>query len=220
MTEVNEITENVIAVKPKVEITAKDGTVHRLISVEDETYLDNMISDIKNYMQTSTVTIDSDESIKDYEYSTLKNMWNQASGRNVGRLNSVNFKLPLYREDYKYLTELLLTKMEYNIDTVFYAVELTDALANMEGAKYKDDKEIKLFDFTSVDLTYIYHLLAKHTMKGLTKGTYSYVSIIKAIISVSKVFDYYKNEYELLVKDIQEWATVFSQDTQTADMQQ
>ena len=131
MSEVNEITENVIAVKPRVEVTAKDGTVHRLISVEDENYLDTMIENIRNYMKTSTVDINSDEAIKDNEYATVKAMWNEASGRNVGRLNSVQFKMPLYREDYKYLTELLITSMEYNIDTVFYAVELTDDLAKM-----------------------------------------------------------------------------------------
>ena len=33
----NEIKENVIAVKPRLDITAKDGTTHRFIYEEDET---------------------------------------------------------------------------------------------------------------------------------------------------------------------------------------
>lgn len=210
-----EIQENVIAVKPSMTILAKDGTEYRLMYEEEEQYLDEMLLAIKEALATNTVNVNSTEAEKDAEYDRLKSMWNDASGRNVGRLNKVAFKLGLYREEYKFLTELFLEKMEYDVDTVFVAVELTDALAKMANTKYKDDKEIKFFDLTPLDMTYMYHLLAKQKVKGLTRNTYSYVNILKGIAIISRVFKYYENAYAEVVKEIQNWATSVSVDTPT-----
>ena len=216
-----EIKDVVIAVKPNLNYVTKDGTLHRLISEEDEAYLDSMIVNIRNYMAMSSVNIDSENSLKDSEYEAVKTMWNEASGRNLGRLNKVLFRLPLYRKEFKYITELFLEKLDYTIDTVFYAIELTDSLGKLEQVKYKTDNEVKLLEFTALDLTYMYHILSKTTVKGLNQNTYAFVNVIKSIIVVTKIFDYYKNEYEILVKDIQNWAANFSQDVESgqAEMQ-
>ena len=96
-----EIKDVVIAVKPNLNYVTKDGTLHRLISEEDEAYLDSMIVNIRNYMAMSSVNIDSENSLKDSEYEAVKTMWNEASGRNLGRLNKVLFRLPLYRKEFK-----------------------------------------------------------------------------------------------------------------------
>lgn len=76
-------------------------------------------------------------------------------------------------------------------------------------ANYSDDKGMGKFPFTATDVTYTYHLLKDHTVKGLGTKTFTFANILRRIADVSKVFKYYDNAIKDAHKDITDWVTCF-----------
>ena len=58
---------------------------------------------------------------------------------------------------------------------------------------------------TTVDIHYLYQLLSKHTVRGLSKESYYFAEIIKRIAMASKVFNYYKETFANIAKSVQLW---------------
>ncbi len=200
-----EIDRKVLVNKPALEFEAKNGEKIRLVSEEDEKFLDERYDEILNYMREKHDQNTTSEE-KDKLYGELIAMWSEVSGKKRGRLNEISFNLILHRDECKYLTDLLRTKSEYTVDTVFYAMELdamvSDLLAN---SKFENDLEAKSINMTTVDLHYLYHIISKHTVKGLGKGTYTFASIITRIGESSRVFNYFKTRYDALHAAISYW---------------
>lgn len=195
----------VIVEKPDVQFTDMNDNKVRLISLEDETYLEEKASQMIEYMRNNhSQDITDDE--RNQRYGDLQEMWNEVSGRDGGRLNNVNFYLILHRPEFNYILTLLRNKMEYDVDTVFFAMELDTMLNKMaEDGKFTDDKTAKQFDMTPVDVHYIYQLLSKHKVKGLSKDSYLFAEVIKRIAMSSRIFNYYKETYMNIAKAIQMW---------------
>lgn len=194
----------VIVEKPELTLTSENGELVRVISQEDELYLTGKYDEIIKFMRDNHSQDISDEE-KDSLYIELQKMWNEVSGKNGGRLNEVSFNLILNRDEYRYLTDLIVNKMEYDVDTIFFAEELIDMINDMR----KDDKflnnESKPFNMTPVDIHYLYQLLSKHTVKGLSKQSRNFSNVIRRIALSSKVFNYYKELYANLAKSITIW---------------
>jgi hypothetical protein len=79
-------------------------------------------------------------------------------------------------------------------------------MAGMKDLKYKDDKECLPTDMTPTEVTYLYHLISTHKVKGLTRDAYTFASILRRIGEISKIVNYYDNESKNLTKDIAIWA--------------
>ena len=142
------------------------------------------------------------EEAKDALYGNAQYLYNEYKKN----LRDIRFNFYLNRPQYNLLTDLILKKLEYDVNTVFIAIELTELLGNMEGTKYQNDTDIKLFEVTATELTYIYHLIQSHKVKGLNKEAYVFSKLLMRIGEVSKVINYYDARAKALPEEIQQWA--------------
>ena len=88
-------------------------------------------------------------------------------------------------------------------------------LGNWETSKgkkdSKEDMEIKEYSMDTTELTYVYHLIAKHTVKGLSNDTYLFAQILKKIGFASKIVAYYDTHAKNLNKEIMDWCSTFEE---------
>jgi hypothetical protein len=198
-------------VKPKLTIWENEQE-HRLIELEDEVRMDGLISQIETYMKNNLGYGESDN-VKDILYADAQGLWNDYAKI----LRDVQFTFYINRKQYQYLTELLRDKLEYDVNTVFIAIELTNMLGTwvLEGTN-KDDNSIRGYKANATEMTYMYHLIAKHKVKGLGQSTYTFAEILRRIGEISKVINYYDNAAKQLSTDIQNWVASF-EDTEEGD---
>ena len=83
-----------------------------------------------------------------------------------------------------------------------------------KNGKYTNDSDVICFEISATELTYVYHLLAKHTVKGLTRNAYTYVEILSRIGELSKIFNYYETANKNMVSDITDWVVTFDESVQ------
>lgn len=187
-------------VKPSLTIFENE-TEYRLISLESETSLDSAIDKIEQFIKSNNGTGKTEDE-KDMLYYDAKQLWNQYAAI----LRDVEFTFYLNRKQYQYLTELLRDKLEYDVNTIFLAIELTDMLGQWitEGSA-KDDITIKGYKSDATEITYIYHLIAKHKVKGLSNSSYMFAQVLRKIGEISKVINYYDTSAKNLSTDIQKW---------------
>lgn len=191
-------------IKPKISFTAGNDE-YRLISLEDEMNLDAKIDIIATFMANNNGFGQSDE-YKDDLYGNAKELWEQYATL----LRDVKYTFWMNRDHFEFLTNLLLKKLEYDVNTVFFAIELTDMLGNWkkEGTA-KNDTDFRTYVANATEVTYLYHLIAKHKIKGLTQDTYLFAQILRKIGDISKVISYYDAAAKSLSKEIQEWVAAF-----------
>ncbi len=198
----NQIETNVV--KPKLSIFSQE-VEYRLISTETEYQLDAKIKDIETFMANNHGLNQSDE-YKDQLYFQGRELWNKYASV----LRDVKYTFYLNRKQYMFLTSLLRDKLEYDVNTIFLAIELTNMLGTwIKADKHDNDDEIKGYVSDATEVTYMYHLIAKHTVKGLTKDTYTFAEILKKIGDISKIINYYDTSAKNLSKEIQEWVASF-----------
>lgn len=187
-------------VKPTLSIFENEME-YRLISVQDEMNLDAGIKSIEDFMKQNDGTGKS-EPEKDQLYFDSRQLWNAYADT----LRNVKFTFYLNRKQYQFITELLRDKLEYDVNTIFLAIELTDMLGNWatEGSA-KDDTTLKAYSTDATEITYIYHLISKHKVKGLTNATYLFAQILRKIGDVSKIINYYDTSAKNLSAEIQKW---------------
>ena len=192
-------------VKPEVSFFENELT-NLILSTEEEVRLDSSIKSIENYMKNNTGEGKSEQE-KDELYKNAQLMWKEYT--NV--LRDVKYNFHLNRPQWKFLTDLILTKLEYDVNTVFFAIELTNLLASMKDTKFTDDNQLLEFAVDATEITYIYHLISKHKLKGLTKDSYTFANILKRIGDISKVFNYYDTAAKNLSGEIQNWVAAFEE---------
>lgn len=190
-------------IKPEISFFENEVT-HFLLSNEDELKMDNQLKEVEEYMKNNSGKGKSEEE-KDELYKNAQLMWKEYA--NI--LRNVKYSFFLNRTQWKFLTDLILTKLEYDVNTVFFAIELTNLLASMKDTKFTNDTQLVAFQVDATEITYIYHLIAKHKVKGLTKDSYTFANILKKIGDISKVFNYYDTAAKNLTGEIQNWVTAF-----------
>lgn len=194
-------------VKPEISVFESNQNM-RSISFEDEIYLDSKINELDTFINNNH-GLGKSEQEKDQLYYEAQATWRTF----VDRLKTMKYTFYLNRKQYNFLTNLLISKLEYDVNTVFLAIELTNMLGTWEMTKgkkdSKDDNEVKSYTCDATDITYMYHLIAKHTVKGLTADTYLFTQILRKIGFISKVVSYYDTHAKSFNKDIQDWASTF-----------
>lgn len=192
-------------VKPEISFFENE-TENLLITPFYESELDSKIQNIENFI-TSNDGKGLSEEEQDAIYKGAQELW-------MGYANSLKdakYNFHLNRPQWKFVTDLVLSKLEYDVNTVFFAIELTELLGSMKDAKFIDDNQLIAFPVNATEITYIYHLIAKHKIKGLTKEAYLFSEVLKRIGSISKVFNYYDTCGKNLSTDIQNWVTTFEE---------
>ena len=187
-------------VKPELSFFENE-VLNRLLNFDRELLLDSKIEEVENFLKNNPGHGLSEEA-KDALYGNAQYLYNEYKKN----LRDIRFNFYLNRPQYNLLTDLILKKLEYDVNTVFIAIELTELLGTMEGTKYQNDTDIKLFEVNATELTYIYHLIQGHKVKGLTKEAYVFSKLLMRIGEVSKVINYYDARAKALPEEIQQWA--------------
>jgi len=194
----NESKKHVIGSKPQIVFTF-DETAKRVISLENETELENKADVVRSFMSDTKAGTAKEN---DESYATAQGLWKDYTTV----LEKVKYSLLLNRKQYNLLTDIILTKIEYGVDNIFYAIELTEALNKMrETSKFNNDVDVVGFEVNATELTYVYHLLSQFKVKGLTNNAYIFSQILLRIGDVSKVFNYFDIENKSLSQEVQEW---------------
>lgn len=192
--------------KPDVTFTDKENNLYTILSYDFENGLDIKIKELADYMTNNTGRGKSDEE-KDEIYAKAQMIWNEY----IALLKATKYNLNLDRAQYNFLTDLIVKKLEYDVNTVFIAVELTNLLGTMKDIKFANDTEVKEFKVDATEITYIYHLIATHKVKGLTKDSYVFADILRRIGEISKVFNYYDTTGKNMAQDVQDWVVLFDE---------
>jgi hypothetical protein len=190
----------VATVKPEISFSYGEESL-RILEFLEESLLDSKIESIVNYMKETNGLGKTDEQ-KDSDYAHAQSLWREYQKE----LRTIKFNFYLDRSQYTLLTDILLKKLEYDVNNIFIAIELTELLGSMSGTKYSNDKEIKSFKVTATDITYIYHLIQNFKVKGLTKDAYTFSKILVRIGEISKLVNYYDAHAKNLTEDISKWA--------------
>jgi hypothetical protein len=191
-------------VKPSV-FFEENTNVFRNINEDFENNLDTKYQDVINFIKIDGKGKTDLE--KDSLYKEAQQLWNEYTNS----LKSTKYNFNLNLRQWEFLNELILEKLEYNVNTIFLAIELTNILGTMKESSFSSDTESKAFLVDATELTYIYHLISEHKVVGLNKDTYTFSEILKRIGSVSKVFNYYDTIGKNLAADIQDWVALFDE---------
>lgn len=177
-----------------------------ILTSEFESKLDSKITEIEDFMKNNEGKGKSEEE-KDNLYKKAQILWREYSVA----LKDTKYNFYLNRTQYTFLTDLILKKIDYDVNTVFFAIELTDLLGTMKGVKFSDENQLVGFPVDATEITYIYHLISTHKVKGLSKDAYTFAQVLKRIGEISKIFNYYDAAAKNLSTDIQNWVTCFDE---------
>lgn len=190
----------------KPEITFIENDVDNLLINKEEEYkLDSSIKNVELFIKNNSGKGKSEEE-KNELYNSAQQLWKVF----FKNLQDTKYNFYLNRTQYMYLTNLLMTKMEYDVNTVFFAIELTNMLGNMKNnSKYSNDTDIIPFPVNATEITYTYHLISGNKVKGLTKDAYTFSQILVRIGGISKIINYYEAVSKRLSNDIRDWVCTF-----------
>ena len=192
-------------VKPQLNFT-ENLQEYSLIASESENALDAKLQEIENYINTNDGKDKSDEE-KDALYLYAQKIWQEYSDL----LQETKYNFNLNRNQFKFLKNLLVTKMQYDVNTVFIALELEELLNNSDSFKYVNDYQLNSIQANATEITYIYHLIATHKVTGITKDARTFAEILRKIGDVSKVFNFYETSGKNLASDVQDWVAAFEE---------
>jgi hypothetical protein len=190
-------------VKPVVK-TTENGVELTLINSEVEQILDSKIISIRKYISTNNGK-GLPDSQKDEIYLQAQKLWKEF----IDALKEAKYNFHLNRAQHKFLTDLVMNKLEYDVNSVFFAIELRDLFEALKENKYSNDTDFISYPVDATEVTYIYHLISKHKVKGLSKDSYLFAEILMKIGNISKIFNYYDTTGKSLSTDIQDWVLTF-----------
>jgi hypothetical protein len=199
-------------VKPETKFFENESE-HVILTAEVEKSLDEKINNVETFMK-NTVGKGKSEDEKNKIYAESQQIWKEYQSC----LRDAKYNFHLNRTQWNFLTNLILQKIEYDVNTVFFAIELTDMLGNMKKVKYTDDKTLIAFPVNATEITYIYHLIQKHKIKGLTKDAYTFAQILRRIGNISKIINYYDTTAKNLATEIQDWVATFEDGVVSEDV--
>lgn len=188
-------------VKPGFLTVNANGESIPLINEEYTKNLDDKLNEIREFLSNNNGEGKTSEE-KDKLFADSQTKWKELTSI----LQNVKYNFYLNRTQYSYLNDLLRNKMEYDRDSVFFALELVNMLDYISsGANYSNDVDFISYEVTTTEITYTYHLISNHKVKGISKATRSFAQILEKIGTISKIVGYYDTEAKNLSNDINNW---------------
>jgi hypothetical protein len=198
-----EIQTNVV--KPKM-FTNFNNEEFRILSIEMENALDAAVKDVITFMAYN-IGVDKTEEEKDYLYGEAKRLWENY----VRVLRDSKLTLYLNTEQFDYFTKILKEEIEYDVNTIFFGIDLTNTLGSWFKQVIESEVEISSYQTDPVSFNYIDHLISTVKVKGLTEESYLFAQVLRKIKEIMKVVNFYDGHAKNLSKDIQEWVANFEQ---------
>ena len=192
------------AIKPNTSFEL-DGVKYITLNDDAEKALDKSYSDIIKFMSSNEGKNKSEE-VKDELYAQAKGLCDVFKTT----LDATKYNFNLNRTQLKFLSDLILNKLEYDTTTVFVAIELNNIFIEMNKAKFSGE-ETQSFSVTATEITYIYHLISSYKIKGLCKDAFTFTEVLRKIGDISKLVNYYDNQSKNLGADVQDWVALFDE---------
>ncbi len=196
------IETNVVKPETKFEYLGKE---YLHIDSEQELLLDSKIDSVNQFMKNNSGK-GKESKEQDALYGESQKLWQNF----IATLESTKYNFYLNKDQWKFLTDLIYSKLEYDVNTVFFALELNQLLTDIKSSKYTGN-EIIPFPVTATEVTYIYHLIQNHKVKGLGKDSLLFSQILLTIGAISKIFNYYDATGKNMSNDIQDWVLTFEE---------
>jgi len=193
-------------VKPELSFYKKEVS-YRILDTNVELTLDTDIETLEKYLK-DTNGFGKTEEQKDMDYAHAQYLWKNYQND----LKSCKLNFIMDQNQYTLLTDLILKRLEYDTNTVFIAIELVDLLGSMKGVKFQSD-EMKSFQVTATEITYIYHLIQNHKVKGLSREAFTFAEILRRIGEISKIVSYYDTTAKNFTDQIANWALSLDADS-------
>lgn len=190
-------------IKPKM-VTKFEDKEFRILDEQIEKDMDQAVKDIENYISFNH-GLGKSEKDKDELYLNAKKLWENY----VSIFKKVSLKFYLNEDQFQYFTEMLRDKIEYDVNTIFFAIDLTDTLGKWITQESKGKKGVKSYDIDPVSANYLFHLISTVKVKGLTEEAYLFSQVLKKIHEVIKIVNFYDNHAKTLSKEIQDWVASF-----------
>ncbi len=187
-------------VKPEIS-TFLNETLYRIIEIDNELELESSIHSIEEYLKSTNGEGRTEED-KDQCFGIATERYKKYTSI----LKGLKMNFWVNRPQFKFLTDLILLKLEYDVDDVFIAIELTNLMAEVKNTKFTNDIEVKSIKVDPTEITKIYHLIAKHKVKGLSADAYSFSRILRRIGEIAKIVRYYDNKAKEMSESIKNWA--------------
>lgn len=196
------IETNVVKPETKFEYLGKE---YLHIDNEQEVSLDSKIELVNQFMKNNSGK-GKESQEQDALYGESQKLWQDF----IATLEATKYNFYLNKDQWKFLTDLIYSKLEYDVNTVFFAIELNQVLNDIKSSKYTGN-EILPFPVTATEVTYIYHLIQNHKVKGLGKDSLLFSQILLTIGAISKIFNYYDATGKSMSNDIQDWVLTFEE---------
>ncbi len=181
-----------------------------ILTKEDKTSLEDCITNILNIYETPISTTKEE---REEQYKTYRDIIT-----NYGKLlGEIKYNLLLSKEEYLYLKNLVLNKLDYDRQNLFVGLLVRDNFFNKydsennstRTALFKDGIEVEAFPLDINEITRISHLTGLHTIQGLDKKADNFANIIKKIGDISKIFDIYNSKGQQLSEQGGNWLQGF-----------
>lgn len=180
-----------------------DGIEYITLNENQEKELDKSFEDIVNFMKDNDGSGKVEE-IKNKLYSEAQQLWSVFKKN----LDSTKYNFNLNKNQWEFLSDLILKELEYDTNTVFVAIELDGLLKEMGKAKFIGT-ENQAFEVNATEVTYIYHLISPYKVKGLNKKTFLFADILRKIGDISKLINFYDTQSKNIAADVQDWVATF-----------
>lgn len=190
--------------KPEMSFFENDS-LNRIISFDTEMKLDSLIEDSYKFMSENDGS-----GLNDIQRDELYAKAQELCKSLQRELRESKLLFYFNRQQYNFITDLILKKLEYDVDTVFIAIDLKNLMFGFSKVEFAaKSKDIKFVEVTPTEITYVYHLIAKYKVKGLTDDAFRFSEILRRIGQISKIVSYYDTAAKNLVSDIGKWALEF-----------
>jgi hypothetical protein len=182
----------------------------RILSEVTEESLDSAVKNVENFISYNDGKGHTDQE-KDYLYGEAKRLWENY----VKVLRDTKFTLYLNTQQFDYFSKILREDIEYDINTIFFGIELTNTLGTWFKQNIESDVELSSYESDPVSFNYINHLISTIKIKGLTDEAYLFSQVLKKVNEIMKVVNFYDNHAKSLSKDIQEWVANFEESNES-----
>ena len=107
------------------------GTEYSHINNENEVSLDSKIEEITQFMKNESGKGKTPQE-QDSLYAESQKIWKEF----IDTLEGTKYNFYLNKDQWKFLTDLIYSKLEYDVNTVFFAIELNKVLTEIKSSKF------------------------------------------------------------------------------------
>lgn len=150
------------------------------------------------------------EKEKDELYGKSEDILN----RYLNTLKTIKFNFPLIRDEHKSMLKVIEDKLEYGVNDLFLALRLKfDFLNKMGSLKYGND-ELRVFSINIDTVSILFHLLSKHTCKGLGAESLQFAMVLRKLGEIKKTAAIFEEAYTNMTKVRSGWTASMTPDPQ------